>query len=211
MGDERRDNYRGASITRLKQKVKDEVKRKDSVLVSINELKQKVAELEKKGATNIKEIREWRVRYEEQLEIDSHLEKQVIYLKEKLDKVCANYSDKLSSIHVYERLSVESLTEILRQLQKDKKALENQVKACGLRLEQESKLNQKTREECRKNAIEISKMMSYNTFKIQQIEYLKRMRENSTTNTGAHFLTNRVKKGSDKKKSGSSHLPKLKH
>ncbi|XP_049622964.1 coiled-coil domain-containing protein 169-like [Suncus etruscus] len=198
-------------MTRLKQKLKDEVKRKDSVLVSINELKQKVAELEKEDTTSTKESREWRVLYEEQLEINSQLKKQVLYLKEKLDKVCVNYADRLSSIHVYERMSVESLTEILRQLQKDKRSLENQVRACGLRLEQESKLNQKTREECRKNAIEISKLTSYNTFKRQQIEYMKRMRENPTTNTGAHSLTNCVKKGSDKKKAGSSHLSKLKH
>ncbi|XP_049622961.1 coiled-coil domain-containing protein 169-like [Suncus etruscus] len=197
-------------MTHLEQKLKDEVKRKDSILVSINELKQKVAELEKKGTTNTKESREWRVRYEAQLEINSHLEKQVLYLKEKLDKVRGNYSDRLASIRLYERMSVESLTEILRQLQKDKRILENQVRACGLRLEQESKLNQKTREECRKYAIEISKMTPYKTFKRQQIEYMKRIRENPSTNIGAHSLTNRVKKGSDKKKVGSSHLPKLK-
>ncbi|XP_004606475.2 coiled-coil domain-containing protein 169 [Sorex araneus] len=177
MEDGRRDNYEGVSTAYLKQKLRDEIKRKDAVLLSIYELRQKITELETK-IKNGKEGCEWRVRYEAQLEMNSHLEKQVLYLKEKVDKVRGNYTDRLASIRVYEQMPVESLIEVLRHLSKEKRILENQVKDYALRLEQESKLSRKAHDECCKYAAELHWISSHPAFRRQQVDYMKRMKDN---------------------------------
>ncbi|KAF1566819.1 UNVERIFIED_CONTAM: hypothetical protein FQV15_0000437, partial [Eudyptes pachyrhynchus] len=49
---------------------------------------------------------EWKTRYETQLELNDQLEKQIVSLKEKMEKMRGNPSDRLSSIRVYEKMPV---------------------------------------------------------------------------------------------------------
>ncbi|XP_077015172.1 coiled-coil domain-containing protein 169 isoform X13 [Tamandua tetradactyla] len=59
----------------------------------------------------------------------------------------ADNEDRLSSIRVYERMPLESLNSLLKQLEKEKRSLENQVKDYALRLEQEAKAYHRTNSE----------------------------------------------------------------
>lgn len=59
---------------------------KDLVQISILEIRQKVAELEAKLSTDNKGS-EWKTCYETQLEQNDQLEKQVVSLREKVEKI----------------------------------------------------------------------------------------------------------------------------
>uniref|UniRef100_A6NNP5-2 Isoform 2 of Coiled-coil domain-containing protein 169 n=1 Tax=Homo sapiens TaxID=9606 RepID=A6NNP5-2 len=107
MKEERNYNFDGVSTNRLKQQLLEEVRKKDAVQLSIFELRHKITELEAKLNTD-NEGSEWKTRYETQLELNDELEKQIVYLKEKVEKIHGNSSDRLSSIRVYERMPVVS-------------------------------------------------------------------------------------------------------
>ncbi|XP_058404555.1 coiled-coil domain-containing protein 169 [Diceros bicornis minor] len=146
MEEGRGDTFEGVSAERLKQQLLKEIHRKDLVQLSVLEVRHKIAELEAKLNTD-DEGGEWKTRYETQLELNDQLRKQIVYLKEKMEKLRGNPSDILSSIRVYEQMPVESLNTLLKQLEKEKRRLESQVKNCALRLEQESKAYHKTNSE----------------------------------------------------------------
>ncbi|XP_041623384.1 coiled-coil domain-containing protein 169 [Vulpes lagopus] len=78
---------------------------RDIVQLSMLEIRHKIAELEAKLNTD-DEGGEWKVRYETQLELNEQLEKQIVSLEEKMEKIPGNPSDRLSSIRVYEQMPV---------------------------------------------------------------------------------------------------------
>ncbi|XP_037656403.1 coiled-coil domain-containing protein 169 isoform X2 [Choloepus didactylus] len=122
---------------------------------------------------------EWKTHYETQLELNNQLEKQIVALEEKMEKIRGTPSDRLSSIRVYERMPVESLSSLLKQLEKEKRSLENQVKEYALRLEQESKAYHRTNNERRRCLAEVSQVSgSHQVSNRQQINQLPRMKEN---------------------------------
>ncbi|XP_070434119.1 coiled-coil domain-containing protein 169 isoform X2 [Equus przewalskii] len=172
------DTFEGVSTDRLKLELLEEIHRKDIVQLSILEIREKIAELEAKLNTD-DEGGEWKTRYETQLELNDQLEKQIVSLKEKMEKIRGNPADRLSSIRVYERMPVESLNTLLKQLEKEKRSLENQVKNYALRLEQESKAYHKTNNERRIYLAEMSQVSgSYQMSKRQQKDQLPRMKQN---------------------------------
>lgn len=76
-------------------------------------------------------------------------------------------------------MPVEYLNTLLKQLEKEKRSLENQVKDCALRLEQESRAYRKTNDECCRYLAEMSWVSdSYQVFKRKQMDQLPRMKEN---------------------------------
>ncbi|XP_012782419.2 coiled-coil domain-containing protein 169 isoform X1 [Ochotona princeps] len=242
MGDGRGENFDGVSTDRLKLELLEEIHLKDIVQLSMLEIRHKIAELESKlsddneGHCKIRhstEIRnpfrgqasyneklwhkkggEWKTRYETQLELNDQLEKQIISLQEKMEKIRGNPSDKLSSIRAYERMPVESLNTLLKQLEKQKRSLENQVKDYAFRLEQESKAYHRTNNERRTYLAEMSQASgSHQIPKRQQhMEQLPKMKEN-LVKIGrfnlAHQKTANSKKVPVKRVTRSSHLPKL--
>nr|XP_055185595.1 coiled-coil domain-containing protein 169-like [Nyctereutes procyonoides] len=174
----RGDNFDGVGTDRLKMELLKEIHLKDIVQLSVLEIRHKIAELEVKLNTD-DEGGEWKVRYETQLELKEQLEKQIVSLEEKMEKIRGNPSDRLSSIRVYEQMPVESLNTVLKQLEREKRILENQVKDCALRLEQESKAYHKTNNECRVYLAEMSQVSdSYQVSKRQQMDQLPRVKEN---------------------------------
>uniref|UniRef100_A0A2K6MSC2 Coiled-coil domain containing 169 n=1 Tax=Rhinopithecus bieti TaxID=61621 RepID=A0A2K6MSC2_RHIBE len=212
MEEERSYNFDGVSTNRLKQQLLEEVRKKDAVQLSIFELRHKITELEAKLNTD-NEGNEWKTHYETQLELNDQLEKQIVYLKERMEKIRGNSSDRLSSIRVYERMPVESLNTLLKQLEKEKRTLESQVKYYALKLEQESKAYQKINNECRTYLAEMSQGSGlHQVSKRQQMDQLPRMQEN-LVKTGrynpAKQKTVSAKKGPVKKITRSNHLPEL--
>ncbi|XP_007958318.3 coiled-coil domain-containing protein 169 isoform X1 [Chlorocebus sabaeus] len=212
MEEERSYSFDGVSTNRLKQQLLEEIRKKDAVQLSIFELRHKITELEAKLNTD-NEGSEWKTRYETQLELNDQLEKQIVYLKEKMEKIRGNSSDRLSSIRVYERMPVESLNTLLKQLEKEKRTLESQVKYNALKLEQESKAYQKINNERRTYLAEMSQGSGlHQVSKRQQMDQLPRMQEN-LVKTGrynpAKQKTVSAKRGPVKKITRSNHLPEL--
>ncbi|XP_062959508.1 coiled-coil domain-containing protein 169 [Cynocephalus volans] len=210
MGEGRSDNFDGVSTDRLKLELQEEIHMKDIVQLSVLEIRHKIAELEAKLKN---EGSEWKTRYETQLELNDQLEKQIISLKEKMEKIRGNPLDRLSSIRVYEQMPVESLNMLLKQLEKEKRSLENQVKDYSLRLEQESKAYHKTNNERRTYLAEMSQVSGLQEVsKRQQMDQLPRMKEN-LVKTGRYNPVNQkavnAKRGPVKKITRSNHLPKL--
>ncbi|XP_039107812.1 coiled-coil domain-containing protein 169 [Hyaena hyaena] len=205
-------DFDGVSTECLEKELLEEIYLKDIVQLSMLEITHKIAELEAKLHTNDKGGK-WKVRYETQLELNDQLEKQIVSLEEKVEKICGNLSDKLSSIHVYEQMPVESLNKLLKQLEKKKRRLKNQVKDYALRLEQESKAYHKTNNECLTYLAEMSQVSdSYQVSKRQQMDQLPRMKENLVkmgSYTPVNQKTMNAKRGPVKKITRSNHLPKL--
>ncbi|KAM7331205.1 hypothetical protein ACRRTK_010394 [Alexandromys fortis] len=191
MGEGRGDTFEGVSTDRLKLELLEEIHLKDVVHLSMLEIRHKIAELET-SLNSDNAGSEWKARYETQLELNDQLEKQIVSLKEKMEKVRGNPSDRLSSIRAYERMPMripgcwgdqehysvccglevvtgfapdknyhfpntqESLNTLLKQLEKEKRSLENQVKDYALKLEQESKAYHRTNNERRTYIAEMS-------------------------------------------------------
>ncbi|XP_012667050.1 coiled-coil domain-containing protein 169 isoform X2 [Otolemur garnettii] len=110
-------------------------------------------------------------------------------------------------------MPIESLNTLLKQLEKEKRSLENQVKDYALRLEQESKAYHKTNNERRTYLNEMSQVSSsHQVSKRQQMDQLPRMKEN-LVKTGKYNPVDQKmangKKGPVKKITKSNHLPKL--
>ncbi|XP_008592623.1 PREDICTED: coiled-coil domain-containing protein 169-like [Galeopterus variegatus] len=108
---------------------------------------------------------------------------------------------------------LESLNTLLKQLEKEKRSLENQVKDYSLRLEQESKAYHKTNNERRTYLAEMSQVSGLQEVsKRQQMDQLPRMNEN-LVKTGRYNPVNQkivnAKRGPVKKTTRSNHLPKL--
>lgn len=82
--------------------------RKDLVQLSILEIRHKIVKLEATLNTD-NEGGEWKTCYGAQLQLNDQLENQIFSLKVKMETICGNPSDILSSIHVYEQMPVESL------------------------------------------------------------------------------------------------------
>ncbi|XP_060493335.2 coiled-coil domain-containing protein 169 isoform X2 [Panthera onca] len=205
-------NFEGVSTDRLEKELLEEIRQKDIVQLSMLEIIHKIEELEAKLNTDDKGG-EWKVRYETQLELNDQLEKQIVSLEEKMKKICGNPSDRLSFIHVYEKMPVESLNILLKQLEKEKRRLKNQVKDYALRLEQESKAYHKTNNECHTYLAEMSQVSdSYQVSKRQQMDQLPRMKENSVKMVRYNPVnqkTMNAKRGPGIKITRSNHLPKL--
>uniref|UniRef100_A0A8C5L5K8 Coiled-coil domain containing 169 n=1 Tax=Jaculus jaculus TaxID=51337 RepID=A0A8C5L5K8_JACJA len=212
MGEGRGDNPDGVSTEHLKLELLEEIHMKDVVHLSILEIKHEMAELEA-SLNSDHEGSEWKTRYETQLELNGQLEKQIVSLEEKMEKIRGNPSDRLSSIRAYERMSVESLNTLLKQLEKEKRSLENQVKDYALKLEQESKAYLRTNNERHTYIAEMSQAAgSHQASKKQQTDQLPRMKESYLKigrNNPGNQKTANAKKGAIKKVTRSNHLPKL--
>ncbi|KAB1267538.1 Coiled-coil domain-containing protein 169 [Camelus dromedarius] len=102
MEEGRGDKFEGVSIDLLKLELLEEIHLKDIVQLLVLEIRHKKAELEAKLNTD-DEGGEWN---ETQLELNDQLEKQIVSLKEKMEKFRGIPSDRLSSIRVYEQMPV---------------------------------------------------------------------------------------------------------
>ncbi|NWR51545.1 CC169 protein, partial [Regulus satrapa] len=122
---------------------------------SIFELRNTVTELEKglNGVQN--EDNEWKTRYETQAELNKQLERQINILRDKVELIRGNPADKLSIIRTFDKMSLGSLKKTLKQLEEDKRSLQNQLKDYELRLEQEAKAFHKVNDEQRMYLSEI--------------------------------------------------------
>ncbi|NXP07740.1 CC169 protein, partial [Thinocorus orbignyianus] len=184
--------------------------------VSIFELRKTVTELEKRLSSVEDEGNEWKTRYETQVELNKQLARQINILQEKMELVRANPADKLSVVRGFDQMPVSSLKEVLKQLEEEKRSLQNQLKDYELRLEQEAKAYHKANDERRMYLSEI--LQTSTSLKIvekQKPDPLTHKGQNKILR-GRYGVPGNMKmvnpqKGSIKKTVGVKQLPKLKH
>ncbi|NXG14283.1 CC169 protein, partial [Grallaria varia] len=123
--------------------------------ISIFELRSTVTELEKRLNSIKEEGNEWKTRYETQIELNKQLERQINILRDKVELIRGNPADKLSIVRTFDQMPADSLKEVLKQLEEEKKRLQNQLKDYELRLEQEAKAYHKANDERRMYLSEI--------------------------------------------------------
>uniref|UniRef100_A0A663F695 Coiled-coil domain containing 169 n=1 Tax=Aquila chrysaetos chrysaetos TaxID=223781 RepID=A0A663F695_AQUCH len=124
---------------------------------SMFELRNTVTELEKRLSRVEDEGSEWKTRYETQVELNKQLERQINILRDKMELIRGNPAgrNRLSIVRTFDQMPVGSLKEVLKQLEEEKKSLQNQLKDYELRLEQEAKAYHKANDERRMYLSEI--------------------------------------------------------
>ncbi|XP_056185547.1 coiled-coil domain-containing protein 169 isoform X1 [Falco biarmicus] len=207
---------RAAGPDRLALELGRERRKKEILEISIFELGNTVRELEKRLCCVEDEGNEWKTRYETQVELNKRLERQINILQDKMELIRGNPADKLSIVRTFDQMPVGSLKEVLKQLEEEKKRLQNQLKDYELSLEQEAKAYHKANNERRIYLSEI--LQTSATLKIierQKTNALTGKRENQILR-GRYSAPGNPKmvnpqKGSIKKTLGVKQLPKLKH
>ncbi|XP_075584006.1 coiled-coil domain-containing protein 169 [Pelecanus crispus] len=207
---------RAAEPDRLALELGRERRKKQMLEISIFELGNTVTELEKRLSSVEDEGNEWKTRYETQVELNKQLERQINFLQEKMELIRGNPTDKLSIVRTFDQMPLGALREVLKQLEEEKKSLQNQLKNYELRLEQEAKAYHKANDERRMYLSEI--LQTSGTLKI-----VERQKPDALTGKGEHqILRGRYsvpgnpkmvnpQKGLIKKTLGVKQLPKLKH
>ncbi|XP_026646535.2 coiled-coil domain-containing protein 169 isoform X3 [Zonotrichia albicollis] len=146
---------RAAEPERLALELGRERRKQQMLESSIFELRNTVAELEKSLNSTENEDNEWKTRYETQVEWNKQLERQINILQDKVELIRGNPADKLSFVRTFDKMPVGFLKEVLKQLEEEKKILQNQLKDYELRLEQETKAYHKVNDERRLYVSEI--------------------------------------------------------
>ncbi|XP_048388596.1 coiled-coil domain containing 169 isoform X3 [Stegostoma tigrinum] len=131
---------------------------RDMLDLSASDLRNTVSQLEKQLDRIEDEGNEWKTRYETQQELNLQLERQIRILEEKKEYIRGNPTDRLSSIRSYEEMPVGLLKQLIKQLEKEKKSLENQLKNFEWRIEQEAKAYHKANNERRTYLTEIAQV-----------------------------------------------------
>ncbi|XP_025026776.1 coiled-coil domain-containing protein 169 isoform X2 [Python bivittatus] len=169
---------------------------KEMLELSIFEMNNTVAELEKTLNRIDDEDNEWKTRYETQIELNKQLERQIGFLQGKVEHLDGNPTDKLASVRSFDQMHMDSLHQFLKKLEEEKKSLQNQLKEYELRLEQEAKISG-----------------SLKPLERQKIDAVEMKRENQVLRRCNIPRNQRIldpKKGPIKKTAGVKHLPKLK-
>ncbi|XP_010221904.1 PREDICTED: coiled-coil domain-containing protein 169-like isoform X1 [Tinamus guttatus] len=185
--------------------------------ISISELRNTVTELEKRLNSVEDEGNEWKTRYETQVELNRQLERQIIKLQDKMELFRGNPTgkNKLSSVRTFDQMPLGSLKQLLKQLEEEKKSLQNQLKDYGLRLEQEAKAYHKANDERRVYLSEILQISATLKFlERQKPDAMTGKKENKILKGRCSVPGNQKmvdpKKGAIKKTVGVKQLPKLK-
>ncbi|XP_039393474.1 coiled-coil domain-containing protein 169-like isoform X2 [Mauremys reevesii] len=199
----------------LRLELGQEKQMKEMLELSVFELRNTITELEKRLSSVEDEGNEWKTRYETQVELNRQLERQTGLLQEKMEHIRGNPTDRLSSIRSFDQMPVGSLNQLLKQLEEEKRSLQNQLKDYELRLEQEAKAYHKANDERRMYLAEISQTSA--TLKIaerQKTDAVQIKKENQILRRHNVPENQRIldpKKGPIKKTAGVKQLPKLKH
>uniref|UniRef100_V9LDR7 Spermatogenesis-and oogenesis-specific basic helix-loop-helix-containing protein 2-like protein n=1 Tax=Callorhinchus milii TaxID=7868 RepID=V9LDR7_CALMI len=200
-------------LSHLQRRLQQQRGLRDVLDQSALELRKTVSQLEKRLDHVEDEGSEWKTRYETQQELNRQLKKQIVLLQEKVEHIRGNPADRLSSVRSYEEMPEGALKQLIKQLEKEKKSLQNQLKDYEWKIEHEAKGYHKTIDERRTYLAEIAQIsLSIETSKKQQAmgsrekQALKGKYNVPTT----HRILD-LKKGPIKKTTAVKQLPKLKH
>ncbi|XP_072433307.1 coiled-coil domain-containing protein 169 isoform X1 [Chiloscyllium punctatum] len=209
------EEARGDSLDleQLSNELEQERQMRDMLDFSATDLRNTVSQLEERLDSIEDEGNEWKTRYETQQELNLQLERQIRMLEEKKEYIRGNPTDRLSSVRSYEEMPVGLLKQLVKQLEKEKKSLENQLKNYEWRIEQEAKAYHKANDERRTYLTEIAQTnLSIETAKKQKEKWSREkniLKEKYSVPTAERILD--LKKGPIKKTVALKQLPKLKH
>uniref|UniRef100_A0A4W3JRT6 Spartin n=1 Tax=Callorhinchus milii TaxID=7868 RepID=A0A4W3JRT6_CALMI len=127
-------------VTNVASETVHTVQHKDVLDQSALELRKTVSQLEKRLDHVEDEGSEWKTRYETQQELNRQLKKQIVLLQEKVEHIRGNPADRLSSVRSYEEMPEGALKQLIKQLEKEKKSLQNQLKDYEWKIEHEAKV-----------------------------------------------------------------------
>ncbi|XP_015707451.1 coiled-coil domain-containing protein 169-like isoform X4 [Coturnix japonica] len=92
----------------LEMELGRERRRQQMLENSISELRKTVTELEKKLSSVEDEGNEWKTRYEMQVELNRQLQRQINILKDKVELIRGNPTDKLAIVRIFDQMPVTS-------------------------------------------------------------------------------------------------------
>ncbi|XP_067888915.1 coiled-coil domain containing 169 isoform X3 [Heterodontus francisci] len=200
-------------LEQLSSELEQERQMRDMLDQSASDLRNTVSQLEKRLGSIEDEGNEWKTRYETQHELNIQLERQIRTLEEKVEYIRGNPADRLSSVRSYEEMPMGVLNQLIKQLEKEKKSLQTQLKNYEWRIEQEAKAYHKANDERRTYLTEIAQTtLSIETSKKQKAIWSREkkvLKEKYNVPTTQRILD--LKKGPIKKTAAMKQLPKLKH
>ncbi|XP_067888916.1 coiled-coil domain containing 169 isoform X4 [Heterodontus francisci] len=182
-------------LEQLSSELEQERQMRDMLDQSASDLRNTVSQLEKRLGSIEDEGNEWKTRYETQHELNIQLERQIRTLEEKVEYIRGNPADRLSSVRSYEEMPMGVLNQLIKQLEKEKKSLQTQLKNYEWRIEQEAKTTL---------SIETSKKQKAIWSREKKV-----LKEKYNVPTTQRILD--LKKGPIKKTAAMKQLPKLKH
>ncbi|XP_072900005.1 coiled-coil domain-containing protein 169 isoform X2 [Hemitrygon akajei] len=153
--EEERAGYSEGDLEWLSSELEQEKEMRDMLDQSVSELRNTVSQLEKRIDNIEDEGNEWKTRYETQQELNLQLERQIRTLEQKVEFTRGNPANRLSSVRSFEEMSVGALQQMIKQLDKEKKSLLNQLKNYEWRIEQEAKAYHKANDDRRTYLTEI--------------------------------------------------------
>ncbi|XP_077197978.1 coiled-coil domain-containing protein 169 isoform X2 [Paroedura picta] len=212
---EAEDDGRLLDSEQILLEVEQEAQMKEALDLSLFEMKNTAAELEKRLNSTDDEDNEWKTRYETQIELNRQLERQIGLLQGKMQHVSGNPADRLASVRSFDQMHLDSLDQFLKQLEEEKKSLKNHLKDYDLKSEQELKAYHKANDERRAYLAVISQISgSLKSSERQKKDEVEIKRENQILRGKCNIPRNQrildPKKGPIKKTAGVKHLPKLK-
>ncbi|XP_067842034.1 coiled-coil domain containing 169 isoform X2 [Heptranchias perlo] len=211
--EEARGDWSEGDLERLSSELDQERQMRDMLHQSASELRNTVSHLEKRLDSVEDEGNEWRTRFETQQELNIQLERQIRTLEEKVEYIRGNPADRLASVRSYEEMPVGALKQLIKQLEKEKKSLQNQLKNYEWRIDQEAKAYHKANDERRTYLAEIAQTsLSIETAKKQKAigsREKKVLKGKYNVPTTQRILD--LQKGPIKKTAAMKRLPKLKH
>ncbi|XP_069664098.1 coiled-coil domain-containing protein 169 isoform X3 [Haliaeetus albicilla] len=109
---------RGAEPDRLALELGRERRRKQMLETSVFELRNTVAELEKRLSSVEDEGSEWKTRYETQVELNKQLERQINILQDKMELIRGNPAgrNKLSIVRTFDQMPVAEQSQLSHPL-----------------------------------------------------------------------------------------------
>ncbi|XP_072170891.1 coiled-coil domain-containing protein 169-like [Diadema setosum] len=174
-------------IERIRAEIEQEKQMSVMLDQSMLELTNTLMELERRYDGVMDEGNEWKTRFETQEELNALLEKQILVLKERLDKSKEDAKDGFDAqLKSYDELSESSLRRLVRELEREKNSLHSQLRDYDWRLDQESKAFHKAHE-ARKNYL-----TELRNARVQEEEY----RQTQRGLKGSNFSTPRDSKNS---------------
>ncbi|XP_035223864.1 coiled-coil domain-containing protein 169-like [Stegodyphus dumicola] len=133
----------GKDVETLRSEIENEQRMTEMLDLSIEELQRTVEALEQQvDHTDIADEDEWKVRYYTQVEVNEQLERQRDWLMERVEAARNQSQEGVSALLA--ELDLDSLTEsqllrYLKQLEKDRNSLYNELRDKEWKLDQESK------------------------------------------------------------------------
>ncbi|XP_037544229.1 coiled-coil domain containing 169 [Nematolebias whitei] len=149
-------------LSRLRVEFEEEREIKEMLEESVSDLRRTMCELQERLLSVDEEGNEWKTRYESQVELNGHLDRQISLIQERLEDTRGNPMDRLAFIRMYDDMAVETLKQHLKLLTEERSDLQSQLMDCHLQIEQEGKAFHKTNDERRAYLTEIVKLSSTN-------------------------------------------------